>query len=274
MNVDFRVSVSLPSHPKALKLMRRLGDRSFYCLVRFWSFVAQNRPDGDITGLDIDDIELACDWRGDAGSMHQALLDLCFIECIDGKMFVHDWEDYNGFACHAKERSEKAKLAAEARWHRRNGRKNANGMPQAMQDDATSNATSMQDDATSNAPSPSPSPSPNLKDKDTPLPPKGGNGIEYSKSFEQFWSAYPKKVGKDAAYRSWRKIAKRGGVSAAEIIASIVTQVRASHFKGSDGSNFIPNPSTWLNQGRWKDEMKTNLSQTVTPTRFEPTYVD
>ena len=173
MNTDFRVSVSLPTHPKALKLMRRLGDRSFYCLIRFWSFVAQNRPDGDITGLDTDDIEIACDWQGDAGSMHRALLDLCFIECIGDKVLVHDWEDHNGFAFHARERSEKAKKAAEARWERRNNAKNKS---QEMLNDAQSNATSMQLDAQSNAPSPSPSPNPSLKENNTPPPPKGVNG--------------------------------------------------------------------------------------------------
>ena len=149
MNTDFRISVSLPGHPKALKLMRRCGDRAFYCLIRFWAFVAQNRPNGDLTGLDIDDIEIAADWTGDATSMYQAMLDLCLIEKVGDKLLVHDWKDHNGYAAHAIDRSEKAKRAAEARWNKLN---DATSMPQAMLNDATSNAPS---------PAPYPAPTPN-----------------------------------------------------------------------------------------------------------------
>lgn len=93
----------------------------------------------------------------------------------------------------------------------------------------------------------------------TPLPPKGGN--EYSESFEKFWKVYPKKVGKDAAYRSWKKIGKSGESSPKSIISAIETQVSKDHFVGTDGNNYFPNPSTWLNQGRWKDEIKNNAGQ-------------
>lgn len=94
----------------------------------------------------------------------------------------------------------------------------------------------------------------------TPLPPKGETP-RYSQSFETFWSIYPKKVGKDAAYRSWQKIGKRKDVTPTELINAIDAQVKAGHFKGSDGNEFFPNPSTWLNQGRWQDEIKTSQAE-------------
>lgn len=89
---------------------------------------------------------------------------------------------------------------------------------------------------------------PEEKPRPTPKP-------KYSPSFEAWWKAYPKKVGKDAAYRSWKKIGKRGDVSAADLIKAVEAQVAAEHFRGRDGQDFVPNPATWLNQGRWADEI-------------------
>lgn len=90
MNKDFRISVALPSHPKALKLMRRCGDIAFYNLVKFWAFVAQNKPNGRLTNIDQDDIEIASGWNGQCSEFYQALLDYRFIELVDGVLVVHD----------------------------------------------------------------------------------------------------------------------------------------------------------------------------------------
>ena len=84
MNKDFRVAVGFPSHPKTLKLIRRCGAEAFVCLMRIWSYVAQNKPDGRLTGVDADDIEIASGWNGQCSTLLQALLDLRFIDVIDG----------------------------------------------------------------------------------------------------------------------------------------------------------------------------------------------
>ena len=65
-------------------------------------------------------------------------------------------------------------------------------------------------------------------------------------SFNLFWMKYPKKIGKDAALKLWKKL--KPNVN--EIIVALDWQVRSQQWK--DG--FIPNPTTYLNQGRWKDE--------------------
>jgi hypothetical protein len=171
MNSDFRISVSLVNHPKIKKLMRRCGDIAFYNLICFWSYVAQNKPNGDITGLDPDDIEIAACWSGQCSELYQAMLDLCLIEIVDGKRVVHDWKEHNGYAYHAKERSERAKHAAEARWGRKN---NANSMPRALPEDAQSNAPSP-------APSPAPAPYSNKDRKPKKKPP--ADPIPKSKHF-------------------------------------------------------------------------------------------
>jgi hypothetical protein len=69
--------------------------------------------------------------------------------------------------------------------------------------------------------------------------------------FEEFWSAYPKKVGKKEAHKAWRRII---GVHnhAHEIIAGIYRWQGSSQW---DDARYIPNPATFLNGRRWEDEV-------------------
>ncbi len=73
-----------------------------------------------------------------------------------------------------------------------------------------------------------------------------------SGDFELFWNAYPKKVGKDAAAKAFDK-RKPDAALLAQMLAAVERQ-RGSEAWRKDGGQFIPNPATWLNQGRWMDE--------------------
>lgn len=77
-----------------------------------------------------------------------------------------------------------------------------------------------------------------------------GNGLR--ERFNAFWTAYPRKVGKDAAWRSWQKRRPDESTSA-QIFAAIASQRHWPQWL-DDGGRYIPNPATWLNQGRWQDE--------------------
>jgi uncharacterized protein YdaU (DUF1376 family) len=68
--------------------------------------------------------------------------------------------------------------------------------------------------------------------------------------FEQFWTTYPKKVAKDAAYRAWRKV-KPEEVDA--ILARLELN-KIGEWVGKE-KQYIPNPATWLNGRRWTDEI-------------------
>lgn len=87
-----------------------------------------------------------------------------------------------------------------------------------------------------------------------PISPSGGTQSDVQESrFEEFWEQYPKKVGKKAALGSWKKVKPN-----AELFARImqaVTAAKKSEEWTREGGRFIPNPSTWLNQGRWDDEL-------------------
>jgi hypothetical protein len=74
--------------------------------------------------------------------------------------------------------------------------------------------------------------------------------------FDAFWSAYPRKIGKEAARKAWRRI-KPTEDHQRKIIAAIEKAKNCSQWQKDNGL-YIPNPATWLNQGRWDDEIPQN----------------
>lgn len=71
-------------------------------------------------------------------------------------------------------------------------------------------------------------------------------------SFDRFWDAYPRKVGKQDARKAWRVIKPDDALSA-RILAAI-TRLRLSRQWLRDGGQYIPHPATWLRRGGWDDE--------------------
>ena len=69
--------------------------------------------------------------------------------------------------------------------------------------------------------------------------------------FEEFWKVYPRKVGKKAALKAWRKAEDRPALDA---ILTSLKKATSSVDWTKDGGQFIPYPATWINQARWDDE--------------------
>ena len=92
------------------------------------------------------------------------------------------------------------------------------------------------------------------------LPPKSNpiqsesESISESKEsdFDAFWAAYPRKVGKADARKAFKKIK----APLDTLLAAIDRQKQSDQWQ-KNGGQYIPNPSTWLNQGRWEDELPT-----------------
>lgn len=82
----------------------------------------------------------------------------------------------------------------------------------------------------------------------TPIAPKGAKRSDAE--FEIFWNAYPTKVGKQPARKAFDKVK----VPVETLVAAIERQKCSSQWS-KDGGQYIPNPATWLNQGRWTDEL-------------------
>ena len=64
--------------------------------------------------------------------------------------------------------------------------------------------------------------------------------------FNEFWNSYPTKTGKDKALSAWKK--KKPNVD--EVLNALVWQIESDKWR----KGYIPNPATYINEGRWKDE--------------------
>ncbi len=86
----------------------------------------------------------------------------------------------------------------------------------------------------------------------------------HAEEFEQFWLAYPRKVGKKKALHAWNKAKDRPEMT--QVIRRIDESKRSEQWLKEDGQ-FIPHPSTWINDGRWDDEpmIKSNGKGTRPP---------
>lgn len=83
--------------------------------------------------------------------------------------------------------------------------------------------------------------------------------------FERFWKAYPKKVGKGGAEKSFLKYKPDD-----ELLETMLQAIEAQKASRQWKEGYIPNPQTWLNQKRWLDEVEEALPFTDPP---EPTYI-
>jgi hypothetical protein len=85
--------------------------------------------------------------------------------------------------------------------------------------------------------------------------------------FDEFWKAYPKKVGKEAARKAFTKI--RPTAELFKVMLDGIERSKKSQQWQEEQGRFIPNPATWLNQGRWDDEL-TDAQQPKSKTRTSP----
>ncbi len=74
---------------------------------------------------------------------------------------------------------------------------------------------------------------------------------EINALFSEFWQLYPRKVAKKAAQKSYEKLMKQG-VDAESILAGVRDMLAWIGRNGKE-IQFVPYPSTWLNQERWND---------------------
>ena len=79
---------------------------------------------------------------------------------------------------------------------------------------------------------------------------KIGQMTHLTTRFEDFWKMYPRKRKKKTAKEIWRR--KKLDKLADTLIKDVETRLRADK-QWADG--FVPDPTTYLNQERWEDEL-------------------
>lgn len=87
---------------------------------------------------------------------------------------------------------------------------------------------------------------------------KKNNKKEYTCSFEQFWSAYPRKQNKANARKVFDKL-KPDQALLDQILAALAWQTKSQDWTKANGQ-YIPLASTYLNGRRWEDEPSANTT--------------
>lgn len=86
-----------------------------------------------------------------------------------------------------------------------------------------------------------------------PNPPPGVESVHNAdQEFAQFWTTYPSKKAKPAAYKAWLAALKKG--HPAERITEAAARYRDDPKRKPD---FTAHPATWLNQERYLDDPQT-----------------
>ena len=91
-------------------------------------------------------------------------------------------------------------------------------------------------------------------------------GTQMSKAmearFDRFWAVYPRKVGKGAARRKFAQLKPDDALTDRMIQA--VEKAKQSQQWTRDGGQYVPHPTTWLNQERWEDDIQPAQERDVT----------
>lgn len=80
--------------------------------------------------------------------------------------------------------------------------------------------------------------------------------------FDRFWAAYAHKVARAAAIESWNHLGPPSEIEAEKIIRAALCQRQEWNRKRVPVDK-TPHPATWLNSGRWEDELPSPESITA-----------
>ena len=77
--------------------------------------------------------------------------------------------------------------------------------------------------------------------------------------FEEFWAVYPRKVARKAVLKIWKRLNPDAELHGQ--ILKAIEQAKATEQWQRENGRYIPNPQTWINQGRWDDVYPTQIPQ-------------
>ena len=117
MSLFVRLETSFWTHRKTMRLKVLLGESALWLPLRLWSYAATHQQDGDFSGYSAEELAMLLGYSSNACSMLEALISTGF---VDSDLKIHDWEAYNSYHVVF---SERAKIAATARWEKARARK-------------------------------------------------------------------------------------------------------------------------------------------------------
>jgi hypothetical protein len=215
-------------------------------LISFWLWALDNAPDGTLAGITPKTIARAAQWNGDPDIFMEALTAAGWLDETENELEIHDWYEYAGkLIDRRKADAERArrKRAAASSPPPDDGRSSC-GRPHDVR---TTSADTVQYSTVPNTTEP-------IKPSNEGKAPEAQTPTAQERRFADFWSEYPKKVGKKAALGSWKRI--KPDTELFEKIMQAIRAAKQSEQWRRENGRFIPNPATWLNQGRWDDELE------------------
>lgn len=246
----------LREHPKTKRAARTLGvsiPTMVGHLHLLWWWALDHALDGDLSRFDADDLADAAGWDGDPDLLVSALVECGpkgtagFCDRIGGALVLHDWDEYGG---KYQKRVSNARKGAKARWdkERSDQPEHAGAMLEHSDSKGGRNAEERRGEE-------------KRKQSWSSAMTDGG--------FDEFWKAWPRKIGKAKARQAWDKATRT--VDPAVIIAAVGAQKPALL---SREPKFRPHATTWLNQRRWEDEVEAveppHGATAVSPATGEP----
>ena len=79
--------------------------------------------------------------------------------------------------------------------------------------------------------------------------------------FDNFYALYPRKQGRRAAEKSWQRLSSQEQQDAFDALSNHIEYWKLKQTE----KDFIPHPATWLNQGRWEDELDMEVKKIKKP---------
>jgi hypothetical protein len=190
---DYRLDVGFFDHHKIKKLIRQCDYRGPVGLQRIYAHTTKHKPDGRLSGMTAEDIEIVADWDPQRpGELVKALVDLRLLD-FDGETYtIHNWAKRNPWVVGSQARSDHARRANEARLQRKRAAQSPDEQYSnekgAVLGAETGNAPLLSESESDSSPKHDPNP----EEKPLPLV-LNGNGIGNSQKAEekivQTWNA-------------------------------------------------------------------------------------
>jgi len=213
-----KIELNTPDKPEVIAIASRLGldpDAVVGKLIRVWRWFNEHTKDGNAIGVTYAFLDRICGVTGFAEQM--ALVG--WLQENGHTLSIPNFDYHNGDS--AKKRAETQKRVAK---HRDSEKQKSNA-------DVTQNTL------------PKALPEKRREEKNKTIAPVG---------FEAFWNLYPKRKSRGAAEKAWIKL-KPDEQLQAQIFEG-VRRAKTSADWLKDRGQFIPHPSTWLNDKGWLDD--------------------
>lgn len=226
--------------PKLREMYHRLGCSEFEAvgiLNALWSWGLSNaEKDGFLPYAGKDEIERYL-YSKSAGSnlepkrIVDALVATGWLDETDRGIFIHDWDTWQEQWYKAREKREN-----DAR-RKRESRRRAGERPPSPDPE---------EDDPQDSPPDSPQTQDVTPDKSEAPPQEKPEEPKYSKDFEEFWAAYPRKIGKGEAYKKY-KARRNDGFSEAELLVAAQNYALQCKRQKTD-QQYIKHAKTFLSE--------------------------